>query len=59
MNTLPEEIQKIINCMKEIEPTDEIYVELVDSLDRLVNIYCIISRTQEGDSQIFFINGGM
>lgn len=60
MNTLPEEIQKIIDKMKDIDPTDEVYGELIDHIDKLVSIYDVIDQIENGGGkQIFLVNGGM
>lgn len=46
MNTIPEEIQKVINRMKDVDPMDDAYNELLENLAALVEIYNQIDLIQ-------------
>jgi len=61
MNTLPAEIQKVIDRMKSIDPLEEGYSDLIEYLKDLTNIYDQMDAIQSdtGDKMIFLMNGGI
>ncbi len=61
MNTLTQEIQKVIDRMKSIDPLEEGYGDLIEYLKDLVNIYDQMDaiRSDTGDKMIFLMNGGI
>jgi hypothetical protein len=50
MNTIPVEIQKVIDRMKDVDPLDDVYSELLESLAGLVEIYNQIDLIQNGEN---------
>ena len=61
MNTLTNEIQKVIDRMKDIDPLEEGYSDLIEYLKDLVNIYDQMDAIQSdtGEKMIFLMNGGI
>jgi sulfur transfer protein SufE len=61
MNTLPNEIQKVIDRMKSIDPLEDGYSDLIEYLKDLVNIYDQMDAIQNdnGEKMIFLMNGGL
>jgi hypothetical protein len=50
MNTIPDEVQKVIDRMKDVDPLDDVYSELLESLAGLVEIYNQIDLIQNGEN---------
>lgn len=50
MNTIPVEIQKVIDRMKDVDPLDDVYSELLENLADLVEIYNQIDLIQNGEN---------
>jgi hypothetical protein len=50
MNTIPVEIQKVIDRMKDVDPLDDVYSELLENLAGLVEIYNQIDLIQNGEN---------
>lgn len=50
MNTIPDEVQKVIDRMKDVDPLDDVYSELLENLAGLVEIYNQIDLIQNGES---------
>ena len=57
MNTLPAEIQKVIDRMKSIDPLEDGYSDLIEYLKDLVNIYDQMDAIQNdnGEKMIFLM----
>lgn len=60
-NTLTQEIQKVIDRMKSIDPLEDGYSDLIEYLKDLVNIYDQMDAIQSdtGEKMIFLMNGGI